>query len=127
MEDDSRRIPGSPLNAHESALLDRLCSGTWPGMKEAREQAAHASWGGREIDGCDCFLIDVPEELNLARIPKHSSGPFATLDVTDGDTALGHLNLWISDGVLDSVDYMTFDAPDEHLPALELLGSAPFR
>lgn len=96
-------------------------------MKEAREQATHVRWGGQEVDGCDCFLVDAPEELSLARIPKHSGGLFVSIDVTDGDTALGHLNLWISGGVLHSVDYMTFDAPDEHLPVLELLGDAPFR
>lgn len=46
MEDDSRRMPGSPLSAHERVLLDLLCSDSWPEMKEAREQAVHARWGG---------------------------------------------------------------------------------
>ena len=96
-------------------------------MKEAREQAAQARWGGLGFGECECFLIDVPEDLNLSRIPSRSGGPFATLDVTDGETALGHLNLWIADGVLHSVDYMTFDAPDERLPALEMLGDGPFK
>lgn len=127
MNHHSLRVPGDPLNPRERALLDILCSGTWRGTSEARQQLAHARWGGLEFDDCECFLIDVPEELDLPRIPKRSGGPFATVEVLDGETALGHLNLWAVDGLLHSVDYMTFDAPDEKLPAVELLGDGPFK
>lgn len=126
MKNDPRRMPGDPLSPHERALLEILCSGKWPGTTEAREQAAHARWGGREFDECECFLVDIPGHLNLPRIPKRSGGPFATVDVHDGDVALGHLNLWAVDGLLHSVDYMTFDVPDERLPAMEQLGDGPF-
>src|SRR4051812_34056605 len=127
MTHDPRRVPGDPLSPHERALLAVLCSGTWHGTREARQQLVHARWGGLEFDGCECFLVEVPADLALPRIPKHSGGPFATVDVSDGNTALGHLNLWVEDGLLHSVDYMTFDAPDEHLPAVELLGDGPFK
>ncbi|GAA1874233.1 hypothetical protein GCM10009715_21180 [Paeniglutamicibacter psychrophenolicus] len=127
MNHDSRRVPGDPLSTHERALLELLCSGTWHGTIEARRQLAHARWGGLEFDDCECFLVVVPEDLDLPRIPKRSGGPFSTVEVHDGESALGHLNLWSVDGLLHSVDYMTFDAPDEHLPAVELLGDGPFK
>ena len=127
MNHDSRRAPGDPLSLHERALLELLCSGTWHGTVEARQQLAHARWGGLQFDDCECFLVEVPEHLDLPRIPKRSGGPFATVEVPDEETALGHLNLWVVDGLLHSVDYMTFDAPDEKLPALELLGDGPFK
>ena len=127
MNHGSRRVPGDPLSPHERALLDILCSGTWPGTSEARQQLTHARWGGLEFDECECFLIDVPEELDLPKIPKRSGGPFATVEVLDGETALGHLNLWAVDGLLHSVDYMTFDAPDEQLPGLEKISAEPFK
>lgn len=127
MIDDPRRVPGDPLSPHERALLERLCSGTWRGTSEALQQLAHARWGGLEFDDCECFLVEVPEDLDLPRIPQRSGGPFATVDVLDGNTALGHLNLWAVDGRLHSVDYMTFDGPDEKLPAVELLGDEPFK
>ena len=126
MERDTRRMLGDELNAHERALPDLLCSGNWRGTSEARQQAAHARWGGWQFDECECFLVDVPEDLNLARVPSRSGGPFATLDVVDGDTLLGHLNLWQANGVIHSVDYMPFDASDERLPVLEQIVGGPF-
>lgn len=99
----------------------------WRGTSEARRQLALARWGGLEFDACECFLVEVPEDLGLRRIPQRSGGPFATVDVRDGNTALGHLNLWAVDGRLHSVDYMTFDAPGGKLPAVALIGNRPFR
>ncbi len=126
MDDNSRRVPGSPLNSQERALLELLCSGNWPGTKEARQQAARAHWGGLAFDDCDDFLIEVSEHPNLPRIPPHPGGPFASLEVLEGETLLGHLNLWAPDGVLHSVDFMTFGASDQRLPPVEQLGSEPF-
>lgn len=126
MDHNTRRIPGSALSPHERILLQRLCSGDWPGAKEARQQAVHARWGGLQFDDCEDFLIEVSEDLNLEKIPTHPGGPFASLEVCEDEVLLGHLDLWAPDGVLHSVDYMTFDAPDRLLPAVEQLGSIPF-
>lgn len=126
MDHYTRRIPGSPLSPHERILLQRLCSGDWPGAKQARQQAVHAHWGGLQFDDCEDFLIEISEGLNLEKIPPHPGGPFASLEVYEDEVLLGHLDLWAPDGVLHSVDYMTFDAPDRLLPAVEQLGSVPF-
>jgi hypothetical protein len=106
------------LTAHELALLDRICAGTWPGAREARAQLAHARWGGKDHDDA-CFLIDVSAAHGLPRIPPHDGGPIAELGVVDGDEALGTLELWVEDGRLHSLDYSVYSetAPDA-LPEL---------
>lgn len=83
----------------------------------AREQLRAASWGGYEFDECDCFLISVPPLPEASRI-SHDGGPFSVLEVSRAGEGLGHLELWVVDGYLHSVDYMTF-GDHEKLPALE--------
>lgn len=119
MERDSGRMPGGEFGAYEWALPDLLCSGDWQVTREIRQQAAHAQWGGWKFDECGCSLAVAPDDPNLARIPPRSGGPFATLEVIDGDIIPGDLNLWEGNGVIDPVDYMPFDSRDEGLSLLE--------
>lgn len=125
MEDarvDAPRQPGAALTAHESALLQRLCAGSWRGAEEARAQLAHARWGGKDHCGDACFLVDVTALPGLPRIPAHESGPIATLEVADRDQVLGVLELWTEDGLLYSLDYSTFSGPVvEKLPDIRLV------
>jgi hypothetical protein len=123
---DTPRQPGSPLTAHELALLERICAATWPGAQEARAQLAHARWGGKDHDGDACFLIDVSAARHLPRIPPHDGGPVAVLDVVDGDEALGLLELWVDDGRLHSLGYSPFGEMSDALPEVHQVdGSAP--
>jgi len=116
------RRPGAPLTPLESALLERICAGSWRGSEEARAQLVHARWGGKDHDGDACFLIDVPAGADVPRIPSHAGGPIATLAVADGDEHLGLLELWVDDGQLHSLDYSTFsDTAGETLPEAHLL------
>ncbi|MFP3713494.1 hypothetical protein [Puerhibacterium sp. TATVAM-FAB25] len=123
----SAREIGSPLTAHELALLRRVCAGRWPGADAARAQLVHARWGGKDHEGDACFLIEVAADTDLPRIPSHDGGPVATLGVADGDEALGMLELWVEDGRLRSLDYSTFgDTAPGALPAVHLVdGSDP--
>ncbi|GAA1993985.1 hypothetical protein GCM10009718_34730 [Isoptericola halotolerans] len=117
--DGAPRRPGAPLTPHETALLERICAGTWRGAAEARAQLAHARWGGKDHEGDACFVLDVPTEVGLPRIPPHDGGPIAELEVADGETPLGMLELWVEDGVLHSLDYSTYgDDTVETLPGL---------
>lgn len=141
------RVPGTALTSLEKDLLVRLCSGDWKGSREAAQQAQVAQWGGREFTECECFLISVPRDAtvsdgtlsggsvlgldvpggSLPLVPKHSGGPFSSIEVFDGGECIGHLNLWVEDGLLHSLDFMTFGEPDEVLPQLENLGPTPFK
>jgi hypothetical protein len=69
------RRPGTPLTAHEHALLERICAGTWPGAAEARAQLASARWGGKDHDGDACFLIDVAPGRLPVRRPADACRP----------------------------------------------------
>ncbi|MGP5229207.1 hypothetical protein [Arthrobacter rhombi] len=111
------RAVGSAFSAKEKTVLDLLCSGDHPYRELAREQLRVASWGGYQLDECDCFLISVPKLPKAARI-RHGGGPFSTLDVSRAGEGLGQLDLWVVDGYLHSVDYMTYD-DHEMLPDLE--------
>lgn len=116
------RRHGASLTPHESALLERICAGNWRGAEEARAQLVHARWGGKAHDGDACFLIEVPARADVPRIPSHPGGPITTLDVVDGDTSLGMLELWVEDGRLHSMDYSTFsDTAGEELPEVHQL------
>ncbi|GEM_PF-2030023 len=136
------RVPGTALTSLEKDLLVRLCSGDWKGSREAAQQVHVAQWGGREFTECECFLISVPRDATVADgtapdgtvadatvplVPKHSGGPFSSIEVFDGDECIGHLNLWVEDGLLHSLDFMTFGEPDEVLPRLENVGQTPFK
>ncbi|MFF3065727.1 hypothetical protein ACFVQ3_14350 [Oerskovia sp. NPDC057915] len=117
------RRAGGRLTPQESALLERICAGTWRGAEEARAQLAHARWGGKDHDGDACFLIDIPAEADAPRIPQQGGGPIATLAVSDRDVHLGSLELWVEGGQLHSLDYSTFsDAGGEMLPDVRQLG-----
>lgn len=111
------RAVGSAFSPKEQTLLDLLCCGTQHHRDLAREQLRAASWGGYEFDECDCFLISVPPLPEASRI-SHDGGPFSVLEVSRAGEGLGHLELWVVDGYLHSVDYMTF-GDHEKLPALE--------
>lgn len=102
------RAVGSAFSAKEKALLDLLCSGDHPYRELARDQLRVASWGGYQLDECDCFLISVPRLPKTARI-RHGGGPFSVADVSRAGEDLGQLDLWVVDGYLHSVDYMTYD------------------
>lgn len=120
------RVPGDPFTELEKALLKRLCAGDWKGSLQAREQLAHARWGGYSFEGCECFLINVPTDIGLPLVPKFSGGPFAFLDVSGGEAGVGLLELWIERGVLHSVDYIPLDGSDgENLPELEYVEAEP--
>ncbi|NDO91466.1 hypothetical protein [Cellulosimicrobium composti] len=116
------RQAGAALTTLESALLERICAGSWRGSEEARAQLVHARWGGKDHDGDACFLIHVLAGADVPRIPSHAGGPIATLAVADGDEHLGWLELWVDDGRLHSLDYSTFsDTAGETLPGVHLL------
>lgn len=126
--DRTERVPGGPLTSHEKALLERLCAGEWKGSVEAREQLVHARWGGYSVGDCECFLVDVPQDIGLPLVPKFSGGPFALASVECKDGESGLLELWVVNGLLHSVDYMPLDGNDgEMLPALEHLVGEPFK
>lgn len=111
---------------NELALLERLCSGDWVGCQQAREQVGAARWAGFGYDGCECFLIEVADADNQPVIPGNVGGPFSSVEVFNGDECVGHLNLWVVDGLLHSVDFMPFDLPDTALPPLASLAAHPF-
>lgn len=120
---DATRRPGDQLTAHEAAVLARLCAGTWAGSERARAQLERARWGGKEHDGEACFLVDVPVDEDVPRIPPHAGGPIATLDVAENGEPLGQLELWVEDGRLHSADYSAFtEEKNEVLPELRLIG-----
>ncbi|PQZ92853.1 hypothetical protein CQ018_10245 [Arthrobacter sp. MYb227] len=122
------REPGDPLTSLEKALLARLCAGDWKGSSEAREQLVHARWGGYSVEGCECFLIQIPPERALPLVPKFSGGPFAFLDVSGAELGFGLLELWLEGGVLHSVDYIPLDGSDgDKLPGLEHVSGTPFK
>jgi hypothetical protein len=98
-------------------MLDLLCRGDDPLRELAREQLRLASWGGHQFDECDCFLISVPTLPDASRI-QHGGGPFSALGVVRAGEGLGTLDLWVVDGYLHSVDYMTY-GDHEALPDLE--------
>lgn len=122
------RVPGDPLTSHEMALLERLCAGDWKGSEEARQQLVHARWGGYSVEGCECFLIEVPTDIGLPLVPKYSGGPFAFLDISGEESGTGLLELWLERGVLHSVDYMPLDeSMGEKLPKLEHADDEPIK
>lgn len=126
MSTSTVREPGGPLTSLEKALLERLCAGEWKGSTEARAQLAHARWGGYSVEGCECFLINVPTDIGLPLVPKFSGGPFAFLDVSGGESGVGLLELWFERGVLHSVDYIPLDGSDgEKLPELKHVDAEP--
>ncbi|MFJ2619791.1 hypothetical protein [Glutamicibacter sp. NPDC087344] len=126
VDSNNRRMIGSRLTPNEILLLERLSSGDWAGSRQAPQQAAYDSWGGLQFEDCEDFLIDIPEHLNLDKIPSLPGGPFSILEVFEEKLFLGHLELWVLDGVLHSVDYITFGAPDRILPEVHQLASSPF-
>lgn len=112
------RAAGSAVSVKEQALLDLLCRGSHPLRGLAREQLRFASWGGYQYDECDCFLISVPKLPKTSRI-RHSGGPFSVVDVSRAGEGLGQLELWVVNGYLHSVDYMTYDDHENLLLDLE--------
>ena len=68
------RAVGSAFSAKEKTVLDLLCSGDHPYREQAREQLRVASWGGYQLDECDCFLISVP------KLPKAAPGSGTVAD-----------------------------------------------
>lgn len=119
---NTTRHAGALLTPHESALLERICAGTWNGSEEARAQLVHARWGGKDHEGDACFLIDIPAEADVPRIPPHEGGPIATLAVVEGDTHLGLFELWVNAGRIHSLEYPTYsDTSDEALPEVHQL------
>jgi hypothetical protein len=122
LANDAPRHAGARLTPLESALLERICAGTWRGAEEARAQLVHARWGGKDHEGDACFRIDIPAEADVPTIPPHGGGPIVTLAVADGDTHLGLLELWVNDGRIHSLEYPTYsDTSDEALPEVHLL------
>ncbi len=118
------RDTGGAFSEKEQAILDLLCRGDDPERGRAREQLRFAAWGGYAFDECDCFLISVPRQPKDARLSQ-DDGPLSVLDVSRDGEGLGHLELWVIDGRLHSVDYSTFEdhdaLPDLHEAQLTLV------
>jgi hypothetical protein len=119
---NAARKVGTPLTPLESALLARICAGSWRGSEEARAQLLHARWGGKDHHGDACFVIDIPAGTDLPLIPPHGGGPIATLAVIDEDVHLGLLELWVDEGRIRSLEYPTWgDTCCEKLPEVQQL------
>ncbi|HCJ55812.1 hypothetical protein ACTXM3_17795 [Glutamicibacter arilaitensis] len=114
---DSRpvRDKGDEFRADELEVLALLCSGSDDESAKARQQLKYARWGGYQFDDCDCFCISFPSKRDCESI-RHSGGPFSTVAVSKDGTVLGHLDLWLLDGYLRSVDYMPIEDDPGHLP-----------
>lgn len=113
------RRPEREIGGHftpaERDLLELLCQGRDPRLARAREQLSHARWGGYQLDDCECFLISVPELPRSLHI-SHQGGPFSVVEVSQDGVCLGHLDLWVVDSYLHSVDYMPFGDDYQKLP-----------
>lgn len=112
MPNSTAREVGSPFTDLERRLLEKLCAGEGPKLEQAREQLAHATWGGTEFDDCDCFLIQVNRQPGMKKI-RHRDGPLRLLEVVQDGKFLGPLELWVVSGYLHSADYIPFDDHSE--------------
>jgi len=118
MTPKNTRVAGGSFTPLENRLLAILCSGTGTASSIARSQLTEATWGGYEHDDCACFLISVTPAANAQGI-MHDGGPFSFAEVSDGETTLGLLELWVVDERLHSVNYMPFGDDHVELPSPE--------
>ncbi|WP_404286039.1 hypothetical protein [Glutamicibacter arilaitensis] len=115
MRPRTSRSNGEELSQAERGILALLCSGTDAESAKARQQLQFARWDGFQFDECECFLIAVTNRTNCSRI-SHVGGPFSSATVMQNEIALGHLDLWIVDGYLQSLDYMPFENHPGYMP-----------
>lgn len=109
------RTVGESLTGSERELLEFLCSGDDEQSERARIQLRSARWGGYEHDGCECFLVRCSRDEST--LVHHDGGPFSVAEVRDGEETVGHLEMWVVDGLLHSVTYMPFADHHDALPA----------
>lgn len=115
MRPQTNRSKGEELSQAERDILSLLCSGTDSESAKAREQLAFSHWDGFQFDECECFLIAVTKAPGRKRI-SHGGGPFSSVTVFQNEKALGHLDLWVIDGYLYSLDYMPFEDDPGYMP-----------
>ncbi|HRO31440.1 MULTISPECIES: hypothetical protein [Micrococcaceae] len=110
-----QRMAGDPFTSLERVLLELLCGGDDPHRVPVREQLRSARWGGYEFEDCDCFRLSVAELPPSTRI-HHEGGPFSVLEVRRRGECLGLVELWVIDGYLHSVNYMSLADDHDTLP-----------
>lgn len=115
MHPQTNRSKGEELSQAERDILALLCSGSDAESAKARVQLAFSRWGGLQFDKCECFFIAVTKGSERKRI-RHGGGPFSSVTVFRNEKALGHLDLWVVDGYLYSLDYMPFEDDPGYMP-----------
>jgi hypothetical protein len=101
--------PG-PLTTDERRVLDELLAHDFPGVNALRVQAA-AVYARKGCD-CGCGTIDlIPMGTDLPRSDARSPVP-AEGTVLDADgAAVGGLLLFVTDGLLASLEVYAYDKP----------------
>ncbi|GGJ69865.1 hypothetical protein ACX5K5_11060 [Glutamicibacter bergerei] len=115
MRPETSRSKGEELSQAERDILALLCSATDAESAKARQQLQFSRWDGFQFDECECFLIAVTKGPECKRI-RHGGGPFSSATVLQNEKALGHLDLWVIDGYLHSLDYMPFEDDPGYMP-----------
>lgn len=107
--------PSRDLSDREQALLRHLLSADFAGVDKLRAQVAGARVGGRWADGSPSFDIIASVDAPRAGIPD---GPAPiTASIVEKGAYIGELILWISNGVVSSLEYAwVTDDPPQELP-----------
>lgn len=110
----AQRRVGDELSATEYALLTLLCSGQGTALAHARAQLPQVRWAGTQYEDCLCPALAVPRGGALPRI-GHDGGPLSLLEVFRAGQAIGFVELWVQEGYLHSLDYISYEYDDEHV------------
>ena len=107
-----RRMERRPINEHEAALVAALLAPTLDGFEELRRQIPHAT----VIPGCKCgcgtmdFIFDDPS-ADVPRSAATSPTAWSPDIVDDEGNVVGSLILFLRDGLLHSLEVVSYIDP----------------
>ena len=100
----------SPLTVDERQLLESLLAHDFPGVHELRVQSRELL--ARKGCTCGCGTIDlIPIGDDLPRSVATSPVPFEGIVLDSSGDAVGGLLLFLTDGLLASLEVYAYDKP----------------
>jgi hypothetical protein len=113
-----------PLAEAERSVLDLLLSVDYPGVAELRVQAITATVVGRCDCGCPTYDIAVDADSPPSPMEAHSLAPVELRVAALADEREGSIILFIDDGRLASVEYVSYaDDPPQEWPTRDRLST----
>jgi hypothetical protein len=112
------KIAPRRLTSDEHAVLDLLLSVDFEGATELRAQARDATVVGRCDCGCPTVDLAVPDTAPAADLHSRVS-PVEGRVTTHGAEAPGEIVLFLTDGRLDSLEYVYYDLVPTSWPPIE--------